>query len=174
MRAGICVAIIGLFLAPEWAAADRIALYSDANGDCNLNLVGDISWQFFVYHESTSGAMQSDFRISFDWGTGGGSVLTFNTPYANGPYTWYSGQTLAYGECKTGTFYVATVVITGFTNEPCEAFAHVLDASIYDCGGTQHNAMGSTLTIDGSASCPCNLPTPTERTNWGAIKSLYR
>jgi len=174
VRTVLCIAAIGLVLAPGWAVADRIALYSDDAGNCNLALAGDISWHFFVFHESTAGATGSSFRISFDWGTGGGSVLFFDSPYADPPYTWAAGQTLDYGVCKTGTFYVATLTITGFTNEPCEAFAYALDALSRNCSGAWQDAMGSTLTIDGDASCPCSTSVTTDAATWGRIKALYR
>jgi hypothetical protein len=173
MRAILCVTAITLLLVPVSGSADRIALYS-TYGNCNLNLVNDITWQFFVFHESTSGATDSDFRIAFDWGSGGGTVLFFSTPYADGPYSWQSGQTLSYGECKTGAFYAADLMITGSTNAPCEAFAYVLDASARDCTGTWQSAVGGTLTIDGNESCPCEEVVPTDVTSWGRIKSLYR
>lgn len=175
--------VLALLLFPSSVAADQISVYEPSGGsltdDCNLEIT-DISHTLNVVHQSTAGATGSSFRLVFDWGTGGGSLLAFYSPYADPPYNPFSGVDLDYGSCLTGDFFVAQVIITGQTNVECEAFLYVRPAIgnenvlATNCAGSPAAAVGGTLTINGNETCSCQSTVPTSNSTWGAIKAMFK
>jgi hypothetical protein len=172
--------LLAIVATPALAQAEDLGLFADNAGlSCEvIDAVAGIK-RVYVVHVNSAGATGSEFLVDT-------SASTMSLIVSAVPAGFLSigasdtGISIAYQECKIGTFLVLTMTFdnTGDT-AACSRLRLLEDPTavppvrIYaDCSSIPHAFPGGQAIVNPDGSCPCNVAT--ETTTWGNIKALYR
>lgn len=177
-------AIGGLFVLVWLAAgvthADTIGIYADQYGS-SCNLGGGAGLRFAYVIHVTEGATAIEFMAPKP------ACWTGATWLRDEPWfvpDWccddsQTGEMIAYGACKAGTFPILTIVYSvQEPSAPCCPYP-VLPypgdpgLQVADCDYNFAPAAAMMGMVNGNATCPCGYPVPVEETTWGSVKALY-
>ncbi len=171
--------LLAIVVTPAMAIED-LGLYADQTGlNCQVtDTVAGIK-RVYVVHTNSNGATGSEFLV--DTSTSTMSLIVASVPagmlsIGNSD----TGISIAYQECKLGTFLVLTLTFDNFgTTAPCSRLRLLEDPTAFppqriyaDCGSLPHAFPGGQAIVNVDGTCPCNVAT--EQTTWGTIKALYR
>ncbi len=177
------VAVV-VFLAPGTSAAQTqgsVLLFSDsAYTQCSLQDVGSQMHTVYVVHFDKVGAQALGTLAIRSVGATGLSYVGEAVPWMSIGNTQL-GLDVLYGACLTGPVLVCRVFYMGDGTTPeCSYFAAVgadlgIPITAVTCdSSTTVVPLAGQLIVNPTASCLCDLTTPTEATSWGRVKALYR
>jgi hypothetical protein len=173
--------LLTIIATPALAQLEDLGLFADNAGlSCEiLDTVAGIK-RVYVVHVNSLGATGSEFLVDT-------SASTMSLIVASAPAGFLTigssdtGISIAYQECKIGTFLVLTMTFDNFGDSAACSRLRMLEdptavppARIYaDCSSQPHNFPGGQAIVNPNpGSCPCSVAT--ETTTWGNIKALYR
>jgi len=189
-RVMLIAALLAIFcsLAVTQSSATTIRLTSDAQGtSCTLvDQAGFIDVHVWVQDSPGILAIQFYAPIPNCWG---GAQWTQDdvTPYIfiGNSQDPDGGLSVAFGQCLDGDVHVGRIVVTshGQAGNCCnfpilkaanDGYPDIDGPIVVDCEnfGVLGAAVGAVVNSDGICSCEAALPT--EKTNWGKIKALYK
>jgi len=172
--------LLAIAATPALAQVEGLGLFADQAGlNCEVtDAVAGIK-RVYVVHLNSIGATGSEFLVDT-------SASTMALIVASVPAGFLSigssdtGVSIAYQECKIGTFLVMTLTFDNFGDSaPCSRLRMLEDptatppARIWaDCSSQPHDFPGGQAIVNADVTCPCDVAT--EATTWGTIKALYR
>lgn len=159
---------------------DSIALYEESWGGTCAKASVPVLNTVYVFHENTTGATMSSWRIQNDTGMTGLGSTCGQLSIAGDVFT---GITVNYGACVTGTFLICTVDFVKVTTGPVPDCYNLRVVEypgestpiVLDCGQNEVPAGGGYFTFDIAEKFDCDdCATASESSTWGRVKSLYR
>jgi hypothetical protein len=155
--------------AADLAASPGLVLLCNNIYECIGNGPPSGFAQLLVVHNYAFETAGSSFTVDISLAPGT-TLLGFESLY---PHAGQLGgvQSVAYGECKSGTIEVGTVLLVAGCGE-----LRIAPATALDCSGGEHGAYDNRV----GALCTCGyqslrcFPLPTEHFTWGKVKALYR
>ena len=162
-------------------AQEGLGLYADAAGlSCSVtDLVDGAVKRIYVVHKNSAGASGSEFLVDASSTT----LAQFASTVPAGMLSIGSSDTgisIAYQECKIGSFLVLTISFDAFgTTAPCSYVRMLPDPNAVppvriwaDCNSLTHDFPGGVAIVNEDVTCQCNVAI--EQTTWGTIKAMYR
>jgi len=166
----ILLLAISLVMIASAAFASHIAIFSDATGSI-CNLASGFSTGATILHKFSAGSVGSRFRVDLSL-CPGSTILEFNSPYlTTGTIT--SDESVAYGQCLSGSIVVGTLTALWFPGAvsivPAAGFPDIIDVQ---CDLVEVPATGGHTSIDGDGhGCDEDAVEPS---TWSSVKALYR
>jgi len=176
----ITAMLLAIAATPVLAQVEGLGLFADQAGlNCEVTDAVEGIKRVYVVHLNSVGATGSEFLVDT-------SASTMALIVAAVPAGFLSignsdtGISIAYQECRVGTFLVLTLTFDNFgTTAPC-SYLHMLEdpnavppVRIWnDCFSFPHAFPGGQAIVNANGTCPCDVAT--EATTWGTIKALYR
>ena len=181
MKKFVLTAMILVVAATPALAQEGLGLYADNAGlSCQISdLVDGAVKRVYVIHNNSVGASGSEFLVDASSTT----LAIFASTVPSSMLSIGSAETgisIAYNECKVGSFLVLTVSYDAFgTTAPCSYIRMEPDPTAVppvrvwaDCISITHPFPGGVAIVNVNGGCPCNVAT--QATTWGTIKALYR
>jgi len=162
------------------ARADSIALYRDLNADmCAMPSLPLQPHTVYVFHELSAGATGSSWRIANTTGMLSLGSSCDGLSITGDPYT---GISLSYGSCLTGTFAICELVLMKLSSDPIPGCYQLRVLGypdnapmVTDCSDNPIAAGGGFFTFDFEGKINCwDCSTPVESTTWGRVRAMYR
>ena len=152
------------------AMADHIRVYSDASG-ASCILAGGFNFTSTILQKFSTGTTGSRFKVMFPAGS---NFFAFNTPF-NAVGFLPSDLALDYGQCRTGTVVLGTILANlspGYvTVLPADNHTDIVSR---DCDLVEQRASGGSACVDcPPLADPCSQ-VATKPSTWGSVKALYR
>lgn len=165
--------------------ADSIGLFSDAtSGICAAEAAVGLPLNVYVIHFSPNGATGSAWRVDnssamVELGSSCNELSITGDPY--------TGISLGYGSCMSGTFVLCTLtflkvttgVIPGCYQLNVLPYPGEQTVTTVDCSQAAQAAAGGFFTFDWVENVTSGLncwdcTTAAQSSTWGAVKALYR
>jgi hypothetical protein len=177
----VLILALGVVLAASVAFADHVGIYSDTGGtSCTTGALAfpPTVNNAYVIHKFSTGTNGSRWKIN---DTSGIFHASATTPYGvlGDPYT---GASVAYGNCLSGSILVYTLGFLYFGQpltcgmlemvpDPLESAGTIVYS---DCNFVKKLATGGKFYLQADGTCQDCNEVATEETTWGTIKALYR
>ena len=181
MKKFVLTAMLLVVAATPALAQEGLGLFADNTGlSCSVtDLVDGAIKRVYVVHVNSVGASGSEFLVD----TSASTMSLFVAAVPAGMLSIGASDTgisIAYQECRIGTFLVLTLTFDAFgTTAPCSYLRMLPDPTAAspvriwnDCVSIPHDFPGGVAIVNADGTCPCNVAT--EETTWGTIKALYR
>ena len=161
------------------AYADSIALYADAGaGACAKQSLPFTINTVYVFHTLATGATGSSWRIENTSGMQG----LGSTCGQLGIGDVFTGISVSYGSCLTGTFPICQVELFNLSAGPIpgcyqlRVLGYPGDTPlVVDCSDNETPATGGFFTFDIEGKLDCwDCTTAAESSTWGRVKAMYR
>ena len=164
--------------------AEQIALWdTPISGRCALEAPAGVPLSVYVVHTLSPGAKGSSWRIENT-----SSVLSLGGSCTGLSITGdpFTGISVSYGSCLTGTFAICQLTFLKITASPIPGCYHLnvlpsppeASVGIVGCDDTPRSAVGGYFSFDPDPENkipPCDdCTTAIDPTTWGAVKALYR
>jgi hypothetical protein len=185
---GLTIALAAAAATPRNARGQispgTITVFADQLGsECTLEDHDSRALRVYVLHTSSTGAIESMFKVSPSLGFAAAYVgETVNASAFSG--NTQTGLAVRYNECIAGTFVIATIDYMGAGQSAncsyLEVVAHPLSPTGYidiiDCyfGMWGVVTLGKLLVNPTAGNCTPWCTVSTRQSTWGAVKALYR
>lgn len=180
----VLILAMGVVLAANVAFADHLGIYAEETGNtCTKVVPGPfLTIPVYVVHKFTAGTTGTRFKVTDATGL---LQLSNATDYAVLGTSPFSGVSVAYGSCKTGT--IKTYTLNFMHTNPagpaatCGKLEVVGDPlapggliTSTGCDFIDRPATGGQFFFNPNGQCVNCNEVATEATTWGTIKALYK